>query len=243
MVQRNLIRHKNYSYSHIVLPLFTNRWRISGSRGRKSHGAVKTWARKCGVWYSTWGTLQGWKMPGAKQPWPLFLTHLAMNEKQITKILYISHDLLGSFSDGKLLNTKGEQSRYLFQCHGRRIMQLIYPEQLIGSVCSFPVLWHLLATSTAASTGAQITCVMFPLHSADTEHAVKSCSPHCHLSVPELGDSKCHLRKAQGLWWVIILGNMVWGCVTSKRCSDCGFESECHCPIQCPLHVEEMLWV
>lgn len=128
--------------------------------------------------------------------------HLAMNEDQITGTLYINHDLLsaeGSFSGEGLLNTQGEQSRCLCQCHGRKIMQLIYPEQLTGSVCSFSVLWYLLARSTAASTGAQIRCVVFSLCSLDAEHTIKSCSPQCHLSIPVLGDSKCHLRKARGM--------------------------------------------
>lgn len=206
-------------YGHVVLPLFTKRWRISGSRGSKIPWYCEDTGREMWSLIFDVGDTPGVKIAKSKTTMTSVL-HLAMHEDPITKIfLHLSfHYLLsaeGSFSVGKLLNTQGEQSRYLCQCHGGKIMQLMYPGQPAGCVRSSTVLWNLLAASTASNTRAQISCVLLSLHSWH-EHAIKSCSPQGCLSIPELGDSKCHWRKAQGLWWVIILGNKVWGC------ADCG---------------------
>lgn len=162
--------------------------------------------------------------------------HLAMHEDPITKIfLHLSfHYLLsaeGSFSVGKLLNTQGEQSRYLCQCHGGKIMQLMYPGQPAGCVRSSTVLWNLLAASTASNTRAQISCVLLSLHSWHRA---------CHKILQSSG-----LPFNSWAWWQQMSLEKSTGAVMGDNFGKQGvglcwlwLESECHCPALC-LHVEK----
>lgn len=79
------------------------------------------------------------------------------------------------------------------------------------------------------------SCVIFFLHCTGTESVIKSFCPQHHPAVPEFGDSKCHLRKAQGLGLVRGFGTIVWSCVTWRTCSHCGLECECHSTAGCHL--------
>lgn len=187
------------------MPLFTNRWRISGSRGRESHGTVKTQAGKCGVWSSTWGMLQGSNEQNScglcSSRHPSFGNEWRSNNWDSLH-WPLSALYRGRFQWWKAVEYTGGMMQVFMpmQWKEKNAADLSWAAHMICLFLHRAVVSFGNQHSGCQKIRAQISCVMFSLHSTDSEYAIKSCTPKCHLSVPEFRGSKCHLRKAQGLY-------------------------------------------